>query len=102
AANKTANAYKVPKRAGSGNTGRTGAAATGGVKRKSMDEDAESRKIAELEAKAALLTGKPQPAAGQPGPSQHPRGPGIGNGADEDESAQSSDESGSDEDSDSD
>ncbi|KIO25740.1 hypothetical protein M407DRAFT_75324, partial [Tulasnella calospora MUT 4182] len=55
AQNKQVNAYKVPKRAGSGNTGRTGAAATGGVKRKSMDEDAESRKIAELEAKAALL-----------------------------------------------
>lgn len=102
AANKPINAYKVPKRAGSGNTGRTGAAATGGVKRKSMDEDAESRKIAELEAKAALLAGKAQPNQQQPGSSQHPRGPGIGNGADEDESAQSSDESGSEEESDSD
>ncbi|KAG8951620.1 hypothetical protein FRC04_005907 [Tulasnella sp. 424] len=39
AVNKPVNYDKVPKRAGSGNTGRAGAAATGDVKRKSMDED---------------------------------------------------------------
>ncbi|KAG8897981.1 hypothetical protein FRB99_007738 [Tulasnella sp. 403] len=96
-ASKPANAYKVPKRTGSGNTGRTGAAATGGVKRKSMDEAAEAEKIRTLEEKARLLAG------GFPGASAGtPQGPGMGAGADEDDSVQSSEESGSDSDSDSD
>ena len=45
ATTKVSNAYKVPKRNGSGNTGRTGSQATGGVKRKSMDEAAEAEKF---------------------------------------------------------
>jgi len=84
---------KVTKRIGSGNTGRTGAAATGGVKRKSMDEVAEAEKIRSLEEKQRLLAG---------GAPAHPPGPGMGAGADEEDSVQSESESGSDSDSDSD
>lgn len=90
---KSSSAYKVPKRTGSGNTGRTGAAATGGVKRKSMDEAAEAEKIRALEEKARVLAG---------GAPSQPQGPGMGAGADEDDSVQSSDESGSESESESD
>jgi len=103
-ASKPAASYKVPKRTGSGNTGRTGAAATGGVKRKSMDEAAEAEKIRSLEAKAAMLAGGvPNVNGNGSGHSAAvPNGPGMGNGADEDDSVQSSDESGSESESDSD
>ncbi|KAG8878194.1 hypothetical protein FRB98_006326 [Tulasnella sp. 332] len=92
--------YTKPiKKTGSGNTGRTGAAATGGVKRKSMDEVAEADKIRALEEKQRLLAGGAPSGAGA---SAVQPGPGMGAGADEDDSVQSESEDGSDSDSDSD
>lgn len=91
------NAYKVPKRTGSGNTGRTGAAATGGVKRKSMDEKAEAEKIRQLEERARIL----QSGGTLPATPTVPASNGMGNGADEDDSVQSSEGSDSESDSDS-
>ncbi|KAG9033556.1 hypothetical protein FRB95_014634 [Tulasnella sp. JGI-2019a] len=93
---------KPVKKTGSGNTGRTGAAATGGVKRKSMDEVAEADKIRALEEKQRLLAGL-APSTGGPGAAAAVKpGPGMGAGADEVESVQSESEDGSDSDSDSD
>jgi len=93
-------------RTGSGNTGRTGAAATGGVKRKSMDEVAEAEKIRLMEEKMRMFTGghaAPVADAGVTAAAVTPatKGPGMGAGHDEDDSvSDSSDDSGSDSDSD--
>ncbi|KAG8951765.1 hypothetical protein FRC03_012386 [Tulasnella sp. 419] len=102
------NGKPLKPKTGSGNTGRTGAAATGGIKRKSMDEAVEAEKIRRMEEKAAMLAnggrlpgnahGVGSGGAGSP----QEKGPGMGAGADEDESVQSSDSSGSESGSDSD